>query len=394
MNSAHPTTDAETEARDIAAKLGVYIDHDTGAIAPCLKTFGVAGGPNARLTAFVGLLYNVGYDKTLLVSPVDAPDAMDRCHHPSLCDATGTIVRGEPLYVLNHLGTMRRVRRSALPKLLGETDAEDLVQWADAYRRMLGLLGEVDGSRYTVANVIGTACDVIMVKQEFVSRGTAHKESRTATAEWVEALLRIPPDEETEDKALAELDDAIQDWNKDGCINAHSRDEILSWLASIPGQAEVDPTVSDYLVSLATVASLGWVREGFVGLLCSAPDAYRKHLELQTAKLRKPSVTGEHFGFIGTRQEADVYVRSIESKGENEWGGEKFLVNLRAVPSGAALTWWTGDNCKLDVGKQYHVRLTPTTHGEWDGERVTTVSRVAEFEPPPPKEKKATKGKK
>lgn len=346
----------------------------------------VAPNPPGHTFAFA-YRPTAGSEKPLLFVPIGYPRPNDgqMARATAMCDHTGRVVPKQRFVTLRRddTGGWVNISEGELADYLGDpVAAAMLLLWVSLYEQFVAtvLLERPKAGRdhFGVEEVIETALNVMRVRG-WVSRGTAHKQGTAsqATASHVLDVLEDigrDPDLQAELKAL-EPGHLLED---------HDRaKEIVAWLRRM--YADPRTELSDYLHNLAVTATYEWVRGRSVGLLCSAPGAFEdwKRIEATRAKTRTAD-TGQHFGTPDSRVEADVFVDDIEDKGENEWG-RKLLVSLHIVPTGEVLKWWTGEGLKLDKGKQYHVRLTVLKHDVWDGQRQTTVNRVSEFTPPPPK---------
>lgn len=321
-------------------------------------------------------------DTPHLFVPLGYPQLRVELQHNALCDHTGREERRQRFVVLRSFQANGYVQVSegALADYLGDpVAAAMLLLWLSKYERLALTVRESTPrfvrDHFPAVEVVETALEMIRT-HGWVSRGMAHETGEISTAGRV--LDRLEGEcvhaPEPADTARAA--------------------EIVTWLEeTYATPADLSSTLTDYLLNLSAVAVMEYVEPRHVGLLCSAPKAYDDWRARKEVEARTPTVDpGKHYGVEDSRVEADVMVDRIEDRGENEWG-RSLLVHMHVVPTGERVKWWTGEGLKFDEGKQYHVRMTIKKHGEWDGVKETTVSRVMEYDPPPPKETKKRKAK-
>lgn len=329
---------------------------------------------------------SAGGERNHIFTPLGYPDLPDHYAHAlPLCDQTGRTLRRQRFYVLRRTsdGAWFQVSQMGLADFLDDPVAASLLSWwVEQYRAFLLTIREatplLGRTHFSVAEVIEAALEVIHLRG-WVSRGQAHKHGDIATASLVTDLLEYG--EEQPSKELTRLSDQIEEFRETESLVVEAQ-EIVEWLSRLHANESEDHRLTDYLHNLALVASQEFVEARHVGILCSAPMAYNEWKRVQEAHKETPPIDpGHYFGQPDTRMEATIHVDQIENRGENEYG-VSLLVHMHVVPTGERLKWWTGEGLKLDEGKDYRVRMSIKKHGEWDGRRETTVSRVTDMDAP------------
>jgi len=351
---------------------------------------------NQRLVGVVHHLTDSAGEADNIVCAVPGESVPDSYREATaMCDHCGLLRRRTETYIFCAKGEDRhtQVGRTCAAEYLGDdTRAEEIIAWVAAYQHLIGTIrgeiGRTTRSYFTPQQVIEATVHVIAVCG-WTSRVESQKTGRTSTASIVFDLLTSGSGTQSDDilRVQEKIDIRHQDWQRSVEDEEQAR-VVCSWLADLHQR---DDSLTDYLHNLAVAGTQEIIDSRFVGLLVSAVSAHAREVREAAEPLPQVEVSGEFFGELKVRCEADVEVLAIKHISENEWG-QVYLVTM-TTPGKHLLKWFTGENCKLEVGGKYHVKLTPDEHTVWNSKRETKVSRVAEFTPPPPKQSKPRRAK-
>lgn len=147
--------------------------------------------------------------------------------------------------------------------------------------------------------------------------------------------------------------------------------EVLAWIESI------DPdTDSNYLHNLRMVAALGYVNARSAGVFSSAVSVVRRN---KAEAIRKSRVRSNlYVGSIGERIKADVTVIYCQVSGGAQYGRDfksTYLIKMLDTQGNELVTWYSGDHVP-EVNEAFSIAGTVKKHGEFRGEKSTTLGRV------------------
>lgn len=150
---------------------------------------------------------------------------------------------------------------------------------------------------------------------------------------------------------------------------------VRDWLLKDVANRE-ENAVDNYLSNLVVAYRQGYVEDRHVNLVVSGFRAYRRERETASA-LAEPAVTGNYVGELKVRLRAlPVTVTFIKQLPDSDYG-ERFICKMLTA-TGDTLVWFTGANLKYNEGDAVIIDATPTKHDEYNGVKVTYVSRVSD----------------
>lgn len=152
-------------------------------------------------------------------------------------------------------------------------------------------------------------------------------------------------------------------------------DAVRDWLLNDVANRE-ENAVDSYLSNLVVAYRQGYVDDRHVNLVVSGFRAYRRERETASAPV-EPAVTGNYVGELKVRLRAlPVTVTFIKQLPDSDYG-ERFICKMLTA-TGDTLVWFTGANLKYNEGDAVTIDATPTKHDEYNGVKVTYVSRVSD----------------
>lgn len=151
---------------------------------------------------------------------------------------------------------------------------------------------------------------------------------------------------------------------------------VAEWARTIPA------TTSDNYLGNVRVALLGsYVLPRHYGIAASAVSARRKEEERREAKEEADRIVAasEWVGTIGKREEFELTVRFVSSFPTDY--GMKYIVSMVDDSGNILKAFSVGSfGSQAEKGDRYVVRGTVKEHGEWQGRKETTLSRVTVIE--------------
>lgn len=214
-----------------------------------------------------------------------------------------------------------------------------------------------------------------VIKYGWMSRGRARMlsergENTMATADFVMWAItptrELPYSQQSEQQAFREL---ISESDYDAARAA------LEWAPALWTPTD-SFTPSDYGINMQSAVGDGL--DGLVsyrsaGLAASLIAAYQKHLDqLHQRELEKLHGASKHIGTVGAREDVTVTIADIREF-DNEWGRTRLIKMV--TDEGNVLKWWYGGQDDYEVGDRYSGTCGIKKHGEFRGEKETTVQR-------------------
>lgn len=148
-------------------------------------------------------------------------------------------------------------------------------------------------------------------------------------------------------------------------------EEAIAWAAA------VEPR-SDFDWNLKTVSSSEMLNVWNGGIAAYIVAAYRRHLEKEVERKAKQAglPSSEHVGEIGKRiKNTKIKYIATPFAGENDFGN--FFIHRFTDEHGNELVWKTSTSMESEQpGTEFTAAFTPKSHGEFNGRKQTTVSRV------------------
>lgn len=291
---------------------------------------------------------------------VDLPDNGES----TMCDHCSKNRRRKTMFYLRgDDGKVLRIGRRCVKDFLPTVEAGHLAAIAES--RLLWSLLDADElapdgpmpwqveRTYSVGDVLAVALSVVERSGRYVSRRMAEAGEGVATAQ--------------------EVTDAL-DGSLEGLSKRHKRKaaKVLAYLRNL----SVDGGTA-YDINLQAVASADRVTDRHVGILASGVAVHRRHLAEVERQERLASMpeADTHVGTVGKREELTVcleQVRVIEG-----FYGTTHVHTFRTL-GGACIVWFCkGAPIDSSAGDTVTIRATVKRHGIYQGEKQTTVNRVA-----------------
>lgn len=136
---------------------------------------------------------------------------------------------------------------------------------------------------------------------------------------------------------------------------------------------------SDYETNLKAVIDAGVLLPKHHGLAASAVAMYQRSVN-RTAVVKKATseVNSLHVGAIKVRQEWQIKMLYAPRAFDTDYG-TSYLYTFLDVNTGALMKWWGSKQVDemYTVGAVLNVKATVKGHGEYNGRKETTVTRLA-----------------
>lgn len=290
------------------------------------------------------------------------------------CDHCGLArKRKTTLVVEDETGAVKRVGLSCSADFLGHADPAKVLWFIESTLAEIDDFDRHSGGKATydapVIDVLRLAVTATRVKG-FVPKSAGFG---YPTSEVVAARLWTPRPTKFNADLLDEAA-ALRATSDDDLAVA---EKILAWLAGLPAET------GGYLGNLRAVALGEEINVRYFGLLCSAPNAYKREVEKieREAKVAEddPSV---HFGSVKERLTVTVTVeRTFRSEGHY---GTSYLIAGRTPDGNVVSTWSSGkagyEMFAAGVGSEWVIKGTVKEHGEFREVAETVLSRVVTVE--------------
>ena len=284
------------------------------------------------------------------------------------CEHCRRNIRRRHLLVVRNVetGEMKLVGRSCVKDYIGHADA---VEVALLLKKMYEYVEDFEDrppEERIHASAYGREIKSLVAKSRAIIRHCGWVSRREAQEEYGKVA--------TADIYLADGKEA-----RAAEVTAEDREvaeKAVAWAAALPTDS------GDYLNNLRVLATVGVVRSQHIGLAVSLIRAYQRELDRVADDARRAAgSTSTHVGDIGQRIERELKAVSFREMGKNPYGeGVRVMVKF-TDDEGNVYVWWTTDTTaaydELDNDKAVQVRATVKKHGEFRGEKQTTLARVS-----------------
>lgn len=373
--------DPETRYRD-----DPYSDTGFTAYTILVRKFAVhidGDAPKLSGWTFAATIQHLDGGENVIRSILDVPVPAVYRTSPCRCDHCGTVRRRIDTHLVykSETGEWKQIGSSCIADFLGSVEADRLARQAEYLRDALDAAGGSEGGgsikpRYALVEVLVLAAGAI---QQFgwVSRKKAKElEASTgaaplATADIVARNLcgsfPVPKDLRIE----------VQPGHQ------QVAEEAIAWAQ---GLTDADVERSDYLHNVRAIARSASIEARLFGYACSIVPAHQREMDRarERAAEAESKKASEHVGEVGKRIVLTLKVLSVKHL-ESDWGVTS--LHLFVDEAGNRFKWFSS-SVAFDVGTTVTVKGTVKGHDEYKGCKQTLLSRVAEYTPPPPKEKK------
>jgi hypothetical protein len=236
-------------------------------------------------------------------------------------------------------------------------DAEHFLAWTNSVIRRHGWVSRTAANEDLSGRKKATADDVLYLIVP----------PRPITREWQEAHSENKPEE----------------------VDFAAAAAAIEWARAL---GDTGDELSDYYHNLRLIARAGFVRWKSAGLAASLLVAHAKAMESDVHRDRPHVIVSQHVGKVGDRMQMIVTTEKVIKKdGFYGFTGIHKMIDT----AGNDLVWFASESADwLEVGEMVEVVATIKEHGEYNGRKQTTISRVKKYVRKPPKEKKSRKKKK
>jgi len=261
-------------------------------------------------------------------------------------------------------GVVRMVGRQCLKDYTGHTNPAAVARWFEALNDFAGYLksteeeegmGGFSGKRSTCLDVI----DVLSQAAALIRVDGYSKGGGTAGDFW---SVKFPFGREIE--AGREWREERQPVEEDFEM-AH---RALAWARAV----EIE-TANGYMRNVGAILSNDYVDENHVGIAVSAVHAYRREIGQVAARAARENAAAqsEHVGTVGEKITVRAVVESVRTF-DTQWGMSCLLTFVD--DDGNVIKWFTKK--WLDEGDRYEITARVKEHGEWKGNKQTTITRA------------------
>lgn len=191
------------------------------------------------------------------------------------------------------------------------------------------------------------------------------------TATWASRILNPHPLDS------ADLKD-VQDKYYAKSAEESAKHEAIAKAAieyySALSDAEVEN--NNFLHNCRLIAKCEWVGNKNLGIAAWLVAGYLKHVEKLKEEERKAKLPASvHVGVVGKRESFKVECLAVY-KSEGQYGTTG--IHKLITAEGSVLIWFASEGTDwLSVGSKYEVKATVKSHGEYKGQKQTTVVRVS-----------------
>lgn len=315
--------------------------------------------------------------------PLSYREDAQRCDH---CDTKRH--RKDVFAVVNEDGDWRLVGRNCLKDFsgFGQASPESIAKFAGYLFDLASLCSDAEGEGwaghppedvYPITRFLAVTASLIR-RDGWISKGAASCEDSSTSGGvliFLGGLDGRPTSEELKGYAAWCSDRAPKGVDQETAAKA------LDWVRTL------DPK-NDYLHNIQALAKADFVRGKHAGYAASIVSAYQREMAYlkrgELAREARAGVANEaakagHFGEEKKRVTVEVTLLEPKKVFATDYG-ESHL-HILTTSKGHRLKWWAtyGASVKaaLEVGKSYAVKLTPKSHGEYEGVPETTITRLA-----------------
>jgi hypothetical protein len=344
---SHEETRKETNIFGVTTEWIVFATRITG-IAPKL--------PNWEFVATLDYDQHAG----LIVRTYPGVNSIDRSElREGFCDHCQTDRYRKSTYVMRNTKTGEQVQ-------VGSSCIKDFTGWTAlpyTFDRMASDVEEFSGGfgggarDVTTLTVLGIAWACV------TEYGYVKSRDMNSTVGYVRDVLNPPKKISSED--LAELRRlAVHGESMEGKAK-----ELQAWILSDEFSGN-----SEYVLNLKSIIGAKMVSPRNMGILCSAPQAWAKHLEKTFInKVEKSENVSAHVGEIGERWELLLKVES-ERYIETAYGSSTLYRMSDA--SGNVFKWFASNDILSDyIGEYVSIAAGIKAHNEWKGVDETSLTR-------------------
>jgi hypothetical protein len=363
--------------------------------------------------SFLGTLEHTTEGNILRLVPGETAPAQYRDCAPTCDHCKINRVRKDTYLVRHDNGDHRQVGSGCIKDFLGAASPQqlasmteawvsfsDMIKMAEDYRWQGGGDGVyVSYERYDLIEYLSHVCAIIRVSGTFMSRSSSEKifaangnTRRPETTAWKAYRLGyIPPQgankedfhkwqEERakfapldEDKEMAE--NAIT-WCLRKFGSGIAEDDVDDIKDSLLSTREQD-SISDFDHNLLVIAKGQSCERRTFGIAAYLIQAYRKDNGLIPDRDKKP--VSNHVGEVGKRFRNLRVTVNFHTSWDTAYGTQHLFKMVTA--EGNIIVWKT-NSFSLTEGEQYDLTATVKEHGQYNGEKQTTVSRAAVVDVP------------
>jgi hypothetical protein len=263
-------------------------------------------------------------------------------------------------YVRNEDGKLMRVGSQCVKDFVSNHTPTSLAFIAEAQWLLSHLREALDsegpfgpqGATCGAYDSLAVLCHAIEATRQtggYISRDRAQQQGQVATASTVIDQL---------DHHRPHNDDHIDEAR-----------EIIEYLRTIDGENE-------YTRNLVEVAKADAVDRSHVGILASGVAVWRRHLDevALAQRLAEMPDTDTHVGNVGERVTMGVTLESVRAS--ESYYGQTHIHTFRTL-GGACVVWFsTAGVIDAEPGQEVEIVATVKRHGEYRGQKQTTVNRV------------------
>ena len=282
-----------------------------------------------------------------------------RCEH---CNTNRRRKNG--FLVADSDGVVRMVGRQCLKDYTGHTNPAAVARWFETLTDFTGYLksteedagtGGLSGGRSTVLDVV----DVLSQAAALIRVDGYSKGGGTAGDFW---SVKFPFGREIE---------TAREWREERRPVEEDFDmahRALQWARAV----EIE-SANGYMRNVGAILSNDYVDQQHVGIAVSAVHAYRREIGQVAARAARENAAAqsEHVGTVGEKVTVRAVVESVRTY-DTQWGTSCLLTFVD--DDGNTIKWFT--KRFLEEGDRYEITARVKEHGEWKGNKQTTITRA------------------